>query len=103
MDTNEELKKKMNLEIKKVQPFSLALIVTAFYLIIGLIYGFILQMERLRFPYPHEDLIILWFPLLMAGLGFVGGIFIAFLYNLFTKIIPGIKITVEIPEKPKTD
>ena len=100
IDTKE---KRMDLEIKKVHPFSLALIVAAIYLVIGLIYGFVLHLQRMRFPYPHGDLIILWSPLLMAVLGFFGGLFITLLYNLFTKIIPGIKFTVEIKERSEKD
>ena len=88
------------MEIRRIQPLSLAKVFGILYAIIGLMIGIVMLGATLLAPGPQGlgraimfgMVSPLVFPLLYGVLGFVGGYVGAFLYNSVAKYVGGIVI-----------
>lgn len=87
------------IEIFRIKPSALAFIVSAFYFFIGILTAVIrltfMSNELIYFEESHIIGIVLYHLILFPVIGFVCGLFFAFIYNLLTRWLGGIKITIK--------
>lgn len=86
--------------VEKIDPISLAKVQALIGFSVGIIFGLLIYVVEKAIPTSQQDTlptygssILIIGP--MAGLiyGFLGGLIIALLYNLFSKMVGGIKLT----------
>ncbi|MFA6186824.1 MAG: DUF3566 domain-containing protein [Phycisphaerae bacterium] len=83
--------------IKRIAPLQLGKLLAVLYGLLFLILAPFMIVATIfeKNSNPGKIIFFIFFPLLYALLGFVGGIIIAALYNLCSKFVGGIKITLE--------
>lgn len=93
-------------QIKSIDPIQLGKILGVLYFIIGAIVlvplGLILSLAEAatgEFKGILSGFTLVFIPFLYAFIGFVGGIILAFVYNLIVKMTGGIKLEMEIEEE----
>jgi hypothetical protein len=100
------------LEIRGIEVLSLAKMLGAIYLVLGLLFGIVFALvstlagiagsatadegRMLGFLFGIGAVIVL--PVFYGAIGFVGGVLIAALYNLFAGLVGGIRLTVTTTE-----
>jgi len=86
----------MKLKIKKIEPLQAGLILCLIYAILGLVVIFPLMLIKGGMVGSGVIILSLFIAPIMYGLiGFIGGMLMAFLYNVASKLIGGVEVHVE--------
>jgi hypothetical protein len=88
--------------LRRIDPLSLAKILGLLYAILGFVFGAFVSLAALAGSLGHGNdgflgaLLglgaVLFIPLFYAVLGFLGGLITAFLYNVLSRVVGGVKV-----------
>lgn len=96
--------------LRRIDPLSLAKILGLLYAILGFLFGAIISLAALAGSLGQGDDgflgvlmglgAVLFIPLFYGAIGFVGGLVTAFLYNLLSRVVGGVKLDLVPDSEP---